>query len=83
MAKSYMFAATLLMFTGAAIIWLLNTIAVIQSIQDVLLLTDNQLLENKFSKINQENDILNVIGFICSGVIVCQFQYSDMDKGLK
>ena len=68
-----MFAATLLMFTGAAIIWLLSTIQVIQSIQDVLFLTDNQPLENKFSKIDQEIDIINVIQLICQGVIVCYF----------
>ena len=68
-----MFAATLLMFTGAAIIWLLSTIQVIQSIQDVLFLTDNQPLENKFSKIDQEIDIINVVQLICQGVIVCYF----------
>ena len=68
-----MFAATLLMFTGAAIIWLLSTIQVIQSIQDVLFLTDNQPLENLFSKIDQEIDIINVIQLICQGVIVCYF----------
>ena len=78
-----MFAATLLMFTGAAIIWLLDIIVAIQSIQDVLLLTDNQLLENKFSKINQEIGILNVINFICQEVIVCQFQSSNIDRELK
>ena len=68
-----MFAATLLMFTGAAIIWLLSTIQVIQSIQDVLLLTDDQPLENKFSKINQEIATINVIQLICQGVVVCYF----------
>ncbi|ETW82270.1 hypothetical protein HETIRDRAFT_168785 [Heterobasidion irregulare TC 32-1] len=68
-AKSYMFAATLLMFTGAAIIWLLSMIIVIQSIQDVLLLTDNQLLENKFPKINQETSILSVIQVIIQEVV--------------
>ena len=78
-----MFAATLLMFTGAAIIWLLSTIQVIQSIQDVLFLTDNQPLENKFSKIDQEIDIINVIQLICQGVIVCYFWYSSMNKELK
>ena len=65
-----MFAATLLMFTGAAIIWLLDIIVAIQSIQDVLLLTDNQLLENKFSKINQILGILNAISFFLKAVIV-------------
>ena len=68
-----MFAATLLMFIGATIIWLLNIIIVIQSIQDVLLLTDDQPLENKFSKINQEIAIINVTQLICQAIVVCYF----------
>ena len=75
-----MFAATLVMFTGAAIIWLLDIIGVIQSVHDVLILTDNQLLESKFSKSDQETDIFNTIQFICQAVIVCYFQYSDIKR---
>ena len=66
-----MFAATLLMFIAAATILLLTMIAVIYSIQDVLILTDNQLLENKFYKFNHQVGIVDIIQSICSAVIVC------------
>lgn len=77
-AKSYMFAITLVMFIAAGSIWLIAIIGIIQSIQNVLILTDDQLLENKFSKINQKADILNIIGYICQAVIVCNSLYSNL-----
>lgn len=82
-AKIYMFAATLLMFIGAAIIWLIGIIGIIQGIQDVLILTNEQPLENKFSKINHEITILDIIGFVCQAVIVCESFYSDIKRILK
>ena len=78
-----MFAITLLTFLAIAIICLYDMIDNIQTIQNLLILAENQTLENKFSKINQEIGILNVINFICQEVIVCQFQSSNIDRELK
>ena len=72
-AKSYMFAATMLMFIIAATTSLITIIDTIQSIQDVLVLTDNPPFEKKFSKINQKLLISGIIGYICRAVIVCYF----------
>ena len=60
-----MFAATMLMFIIAATTSLITIIDTIQSIQDVLVLTDNQPFEKKFSKINQKLLISGIIGYIC------------------
>ncbi|ETW78608.1 hypothetical protein HETIRDRAFT_324082 [Heterobasidion irregulare TC 32-1] len=60
-AKSYMFAITLLTFFTIAIICLYDIIDVIQTIPNLLILAENQTLENKFSKINQDIKIYNTI----------------------
>ncbi|ETW82237.1 hypothetical protein HETIRDRAFT_168813 [Heterobasidion irregulare TC 32-1] len=68
-AKSYMFAATMLIFIIAAITSLITIINTIQSIQDVLVLIDNQPLEKKFSKINQRLLISGIISYFCRAII--------------
>ena len=78
-----MFAITLLIFVAAAIIWLNFVIGTIQSIQDILILTDNQGLENKFSKTDQKIVIFDTIDIILQTIIVCCYFCSVLQRELK
>ena len=73
-----MFAITLLTFLAIAIICLYNMIDNIQTIQNLLILAENQTLENKFSKINQEIKIYDIINLSLQTVNVCCYSYSDI-----
>ena len=75
-----MFSITLLMFIALAIIWLSNLISAIQTIQNMLIVADHQPLENKFSKIDQNIIIVDVVCLNLQAVIVCYFQYSDIKR---
>ena len=70
-----MFATTLLIFIAVIVIWLYGIINIVYSIQDMLILTNDQPLEKNSSKINQVIHINNVVDFGLQAVIVCGHLY--------